>query len=288
VTRPFIIHSVRPTATPPGQENTAQRWISIGATVLVFGLALVGAIAIVTHMVGPYLVSNYDAFPAMAHAPKRAVNANGISADPLNVALVGSEAEVREAFRRAGWALAEPVTRRSSVKIVESVLLRRPDSAAPVSPLYLYGRVQDLAFERETGRSASRRHHVRLWLMPNVTYQARPVWLGGATFDASAGISHRGFHPTHHIAPDVDEERDTLAADLVRAQQVAATFRVTGVGLRFDAHNAEGDRYDTDGELRVLVLSPGNAPHPAPVEPQASWAVRLKDRLWTWMHRHWH
>lgn len=272
-------------ATPVSSDDTARRLIAIGATVLVFALAGIGAIALVTHLIGPRLVSNYDAFPAMAQAPKRAVNARGIDADPLNVALVGSEAELTEAFRRAGWVAAEPVTRRSSVKIAASVLLHRPDSAAPVSPLYLYGRMQDLAFEREVGRSASRRHHVRLWLMPNVRYQERPVWLGGATFDVSAGISHRGLHPTHHIGPDVDEERDTLAADLIRAQQVAAMFRVTGVGLRFDAHNAEGDRFDTDGELRVLVLSPENAPHEAPNEPPPSWAVRLKDRIWSWFHR---
>ena len=106
----------------------------------------------------------------------------------------------------------------------------RPGSAAPVSPLWLYGRKQDLAFEREVGPSVSRRHHVRPWRMPNATYEQRPVWLGGATFDLRAGISHRGLHTTHHIAPDVDEERDTLAADLERAQQVAGTFRVTGVG----------------------------------------------------------
>ena len=268
-----------------GPDNPAPRWITLGATVLVFALAAIGVIALVTHIVGPHLVSNYDAFPAMSGAPKRALNARGIDADPLNVAFVGTEAEVTAAFQRAGWVAAEPVTRRSSVKIAESVLLRRPDSAAPVSPLYLYNRIQDLAFEREVGRSASRRHHVRLWFMPNVTYQQRPVWLGGATFDASAGISHRGLHPTHHIAPDVDEERDTLTADLIRAQQVAATFRVTGVGLRFEAHNAEGDRFDTDGELRVLVLSPGNAPHAPPVEPPTSWAVRLKDELWSWFHR---
>ena len=136
------------------------------------------------------------------------------------------------------------------------------------------------------GRSASRRHPVRLWRMPNATYDQGPVWLGGATFDLRAGISHCGFHPTHHIALDVNEERDTLTADLVRAQQVASTFRVTGVGLRVDARNAEGDRFDTDGELRVLVLSPGNAAHAAPVEPAVPWAVNIKDCFWAWSHRH--
>ena len=268
-----------------GSTGGVPRWVIGGAIAVVVALSLIGAIALVTHIVGPHLVSHYDAFPAMAGAPKRAVSEKGAPADPLNVALVGSEAEVEEAFRRAGWVAADSVTRRSSIKIAESVLLHRPDSTAPVSPLWLYGHMQDLAFEREVGPSASRRHQVRLWRMPTALYEQRPVWLGGATFDLRAGISHRGLHPTHHIAPDVDEERDTLTADLVRAQQVAATFRVTGVGLRVDARNAEGDRFDTDGELRVLVLSPGNAPHARPVEPPAPWAVNVKDHFWAWSHR---
>jgi hypothetical protein len=88
------------------------------------------------------------------------------------------------------------------------------------------------------------------------------------------------------IAPDIDEERDTLTADLIRAGQVVRTSRVTGVGLRVDAQNAEGDRYDTDGEMRVLVLSPGNAAHAAPVDAPVTWPVQVKDRIWSWFHRH--
>lgn len=255
--------------------------IIVGVVVLAIALA-----RFTTHMLAPRLLTHYDRFPELAATPKRAVNARGLVADPLNVALVGSGAEVTEAFRRAGWSEAEPVTRQSSMKIAESVLLRRPDSAAPVSPLYLYGRAQDLAFEREVGKSASRRHHVRLWQAPNLEYDRRPVWLGGATFDLRAGMSRRGLHPTHHIAPDVDEERDTLAADLVRAGKVAAMFRVTGLGLRIDARNAEGDRFDTDGEMRVLVLSAANVVRPAPTELPDPFAVRVKDRIWSWFHRH--
>ena len=37
----------------------------------------------------------------------------------------------------------------------------RPDKDAPVSPLYYDGRVEDLAFEKPSGKSADRRHHVR-------------------------------------------------------------------------------------------------------------------------------
>jgi hypothetical protein len=251
--------------------------IAAAAAALVFAL---------THVVGPALLTHYDGFPGLATAPKRAVNAKGRAADPLNMVIVGTEAEITEAMHRAGWTAPDPVTRRSSIGIAKSVLLHRPDSAAPVSPLYLYGRQQDLAFEREVGPSASRRHHVRLWRLDTLAYENRPAWIGGATFDLRAGISHRGLHPTHHISPDVDEERDTLTADLERAHQVRAAFRVTGIGLRVNDHNAEGDRFDTDGEMRVLVLSPANVPTEVAPEPAAPIAVRVKDQIWSWFHRH--
>lgn len=267
-------------------SGDTRRWIIAVGVAVLLALAAAALIELATHVIGPKLLTHYDGFPALAQAPKRAVDSHGRVADPLNVALVGSEAEVEEALRRAGWTAAQPVTRRSSIGIAASVLLHRPDSAAPVSPLYLYGRQQDLAFEREVGPSASRRHHVRLWRADSLLYEQRPVWVGGATFDLRAGVSHRGFHPTHHIAPDVDEERDTLTADLERAHQVTGTFRVTGVGVRVDAHNAEGDRFDTDGELRVIVLSPGNALVNAPREPTVPFPVRVKDRIWAWAHRH--
>ena len=66
--------------------------------------------------------------------------------------------------RRAGFA-ADPVTLRTSIEIVGSVVLDRPYHDAPVSPLYYQGKKEQLAFEKPDGRSADRRHHVRLWLV---------------------------------------------------------------------------------------------------------------------------
>ena len=267
-------------------SSDRRRWLFAIVVAAALALAAVALIELMTHVAGPALLTHYESFPALATVPKRAVDARGAVADPVNFAFVGTKDEIRNALHDAGWTDAQPITRRSSIGIAASVLLHRPDSAAPVSPLYLYGRQQDLAFEREVGRSASRRHHVRLWRADSLAFQRRPVWIGGATFDLRAGLSHRGLHPTHHIAPDVDEERDTLTADLLRARQVRAMFRVTGIGLRVDAHNAEGDRFDTDGEMRVVVISPGNTPTIAAPEPSVPIALRVKDRVWSWFHRH--
>lgn len=266
----------------PRRERT---WLEVMMTATVLAVFLVGAVFVATHVVAPRLLTHYERFPALANAPKLTHNDKGAAADPVNLAFVGTEAEIAQAMRLIRWTPAESLSRASDVAIAKSVLLNRPDSSAPVSDLQLLGRKQDRAFEQEVGPSARRRHHLRLWLDAGVTYGGRPVWLGAATYDASAGISHRALRPTHHIAPDVDEERDGLEARLAGAGQVAQTFRVTGLGVRVDDHNADGDRFDTDGELRVVVLAPRNVPRPAPADPGVPPMVALKDRLWSWAHR---
>lgn len=261
-----------------------RRWRILLIALLVCVLAAAGEVTLATHVLGPALFTHDERFPALQNVPKRSRNARNVEGDPINVAIVaGSDSELTVAFARAGWVEAQPVTRASSIAIAKSVLLGRPDSTAPVSPLFLFGRRQDHAFEREVGASARRRHHVRLWRTDDVWYQGRPVWIGGATFDTRAGLS-RGLRPTHHIDPDIDQDRDSVEADLARAGQVARTFHVTGFGLRVDAHNAEGDRFDTDGEMLVIVVPPGNTRAPAPSLLPDPLLVSLKQSAWRWFH----
>jgi LssY C-terminus len=198
--------------------------------------------------------------PALEGLPKATKDAAGIPADPLNVALVGDEAEVVAAMLAAHWHPADPITLRSSLKIAESVVLHRPDPDAPVSPLYVFGRKQDLAFEQDVGGSADRRHHVRWWRAEPLDAAGRPLWIGDATFDRDAGISHLTGQITHHIAPDIDAERDQLMADLAEAGQLAGRYEWPGIGATQDGRNAGGDRYYTDGMIAVGVLKPGAEP----------------------------
>jgi hypothetical protein len=268
----------------------ATRDRSTSPTILVIvgalAIAAVAAVTFTTHVIGPLLFTHYADVPALASAPKRTRNAKNVEGDPINIAIVaGSDSELTTAFRRAGWIEAEPVTRASSIGIAKSVLFDRPDSAAPVSPLFLFGHTQEHAFEREVGQSARRRHHVRLWRDTSLHYDGRAMWIGSASFDDRAGISHRGFHPTHHIDPDIDKERDAIESDLARAGQAARAFHVTGYGLRVDAHNAEGDRFDTDGEMLVIVVPPQNVPRPAPQLLADPPLVRIKELVWGWFHR---
>ena len=64
--------------------------------------------------------------------------------------------------------------------MVADVLERKPYPDAPVSNLYLWGRIQDLAFEQPVGNSPKQRHHVRFWRSAEVDDNGEPLWLGAA------------------------------------------------------------------------------------------------------------
>jgi len=74
--------------------------------------------------------------------------AQGIPGDAINVGLIGRREDVVSTFHAAGWYPADPITLRSSLEIVGSVLLDRSYKDAPVSPLDFDGRREDLAFEK--------------------------------------------------------------------------------------------------------------------------------------------
>jgi hypothetical protein len=173
--------------------------------------------------------------------------------DPVNIVLVGSDAEVVQGMAEAGWLPANPITFRSSVRIVAASLLRRPDDDAPVSNLFLFGRKQDLAFERPVEGGPRHRHHVRFWLSDKLR-EGRPAWIGAATFDERIGFSHTTGQITHHIGPDVDAERDRLAKELQKAGVVRSIEWNNGFHSRLEGRNGGGDRWRTDGRLAIVVL----------------------------------
>ena len=178
----------------------------------------------------------------------------GIHGDPLNVALVGTKEEIIAAMVAAKWQPADPITFKSSVKLVKSVVLRKPDETAPVSSLYLWKRKEDLAFEQEVGRDAERRHHVRFWESKQLL-GGRPVWMGAATFDTKVGFSHTTGMITHHIDANVDADRDKLLKDL--ADGLLSTKLIDGFHEKRDGRNGGGDPYHTDGKLAIGVLKCG-------------------------------
>lgn len=253
---------------------TRRRWLAIFAAVAIVYLML-------AYIVLPLAWIHHEHEPGLATLPMVTRTRSGIPGDALNVGLVGSKDDVLRAMHAAGWFPADPITLRTSIEIVGSVVLDRPYHDAPVSPLYYEGKKEQLAFEKPDGRSADRRHHVRLWLVLEKGTDDRPVWLGSTTFDRGVGLSHDTGQVTHHIAPDIDAERDLLMRDLRDAGMVQTLFQISGTGPTMFGRNGEGDPYHTDGEIDFASLvadgvrrvGPPEALPPPPL-------IALKDQIW--------
>jgi hypothetical protein len=174
-----------------------------------------------------------------------------IPADPINLRLLGQPASIKCAFRRGGWSLADRLSARSALGIVASVVLLRPYPQAPVSSLYFQDRLQDLAYEKDEGRTAHRRHHVRLWQI------APDQWLGAATYDRGVGFALFTLQITHHIGSNVDAERDALGATLEEGGAHYVGSQPSRIPPRTWRRNGGGDRYITDGLIKTYALNSG-------------------------------
>ncbi len=177
--------------------------------------------------------------------------------DPLNLIFVADENHLLAALARSGWVFTErvhPVTVWESIK---SFFLGTPEWNFPISPLYAFGRHQDLAMQRPRG-SIPQRNHMRVWLSPLI-FEGTPVWVGQLSRDIGVKPTwHSPFLVTHVIDPEIDEDRAYLLELLMRAQSVQAFGYVDGVGESTAVaprRNLGGDPYRTDGERLVLILS---------------------------------
>jgi len=178
------------------------------------------------------------------------------SGDPVNLAVVGEFDTILAAFS-ARWDESETITLATCWKTVRAFLLGTQYRYSPVSPLYLFGRSQDIALQR-TRRSINDRLHLRLWLTP-LQFNGAPVWVGQVSRDIGVRFTTKVWNlTTHRIDSDVDEARDYVMEDLLQAERVKAVGYVDGVGSctpQAPRHNLTGDYYFTDGKRAAIVLS---------------------------------
>ncbi len=175
--------------------------------------------------------------------------------DPLNLVLIGDEDDLFPAFVRRGWHGTEVVWSAAVWRTIGSFLQGTRYRYSPISPLYVYGRRQDIALQKARG-TIHERNHLRLWLTP-IRFRGRPVWIGQISRDI--GVKFTTKSPTistHVIDPDVDEARRYLVEDLAYSQALTILGYASGVGeVTRDAPrmNLVGDPYHTDG-LRAVMF----------------------------------
>ena len=185
----------------------------------------------------------------------RARTSDGLLGDPVNLALLGHEAQVHAAMTRAGWTRADDLSLRSGMRILTSTLSRRSYHEAPVSPLHLFDRQQDFAYQQEVEGSPSKRHHVRFWRCPEgwmLPGGYSVDWLAAGTYDKSVGLSLFTLQVTHKIEEDTDIERDYIVDTVIKGSPEVAVEVIENFSTGYHSRNGGGDLIITDGDLPII------------------------------------
>jgi LssY C-terminus len=185
----------------------------------------------------------------------RARTSDGLLGDPVNLALRGQEAQVHAAMTRAGWTRADDLSIRSGTRILTSTLSRRSYDEAPVSPLNLFDRQQDFAYQQEVAGSPSKRHHVRFWRCPEgwmLPGGYAVDWLAAGTYDKSVGLSLFTLQVTHKIEENTDIERDYIVQTVSAATPEVEVEVIEDFSTGYHSRNGGGDLIITDGNLPII------------------------------------
>jgi hypothetical protein len=186
--------------------------------------------------------------------PLTTFNRYGNPGDPINMEIIGIDGQIGAAFASAGWYRADEIRFVTSVRISIDSILGRAYTTAPVSNLYLFGRKEDMAFERP-GRNVRQRDHIRIWKTSRNGSDSRPLWIGSATKDTKVELSKTNHLPTHCIAPDLDSERALVVSELAQTGFIVGETIRPGFGKETQGVNGGGDPYFTDGQVDALTLA---------------------------------
>ena len=158
---------------------------------------------------------------------------DGLSAEPLNVVIIGKLDDWTTAF------------------------VRRDYRQQVLNPRYAFGRTQDIA-GRKLNRKyiRGREHTIRIWQTP-IRYHGKPVWVAQTSLRLGGRFAEEApVEVTLPLNPYVDEARYYLAQDMAYSQALIKVGYVKGSGIaqsnHTDAH-LDNNNYITDG-LRVVLV----------------------------------
>ncbi|KAB1648470.1 hypothetical protein F8O04_11810 [Pseudoclavibacter endophyticus] len=238
--------------------------VMLGVTILVqgwqFGWGWYGAVLLVGWLITAYLtLPRLHRILTAIYVPNyfigRARTSDGLLGDPVNVAVVGNESQLHRAMLDAGWTKADDITAQSTWRIVATTLTRRSYDEAPVSPLFLFGRRQDFAYQQEVDGNPGKRHHVRFWRCPDgwlLPGGRRVDWLAAGTYDRAVGFSLFTLQITHKIDENTDIERDHIVRTVTDARDDVRVTVIEDFSTGYHSRNGGGDSIITDGDLPVL------------------------------------
>lgn len=188
--------------------------------------------------------------------PPRVIDGHGREGDMVNLIFVASDAELREAFQRAGWINVD----QSKAKVAWHLFCHGTHyTRLPMAHFFLFGRSQDYSYALPDPLAiVARRHHLRIW-KTDARVNGNPVWVAAATHDVSIEFRAYRLHITHRIDPQVDAERDFIAASLADTRLVARTEYVSAADPIYEATTNQGQTYYSDSRLLLVQFKQPDA-----------------------------
>ena len=201
--------------------------------------------------------------------PSYTITGDGLPGDPVNLVLIGTLQQLRTAFATLGWSEADRLGVASSWRMIRAFVFNSPYPTAPFSTLYLFGRGQDIGFQKAIDDSPRKRHHIRFWALSQTRAQEtwgtadfwmttdrprdkdRVLWVGAGTRDTGLSLTRLTFQITHATDSDTNAERDHIIAELSKSRSIEAVeVYQSGQGLPTGHVN----HYITDGEIMLARL----------------------------------
>lgn len=232
-------------------------------------LALAATYGIAAYVILPRIVRRGLKILRRKSIPRFTITGDGLPGDPVNLVFTGTRRQLDTAFAKAGWSGADPLGPASSWRMIRAFVLNAPYPTAPFSTLYLFGRGQDVGFQKPIGDSPRKRHHVRFWALSLAHAEsalgtasfwlntdrppdgARVHWVGAGTKDTGFSLTRLTFQITHATDSDTNAERDYIIAELAQNGVIGAVMFYRA-GDRLGA--GQVNHYVTDGEVAVADL----------------------------------
>jgi LssY C-terminus len=235
-----------------------------------FIFAMAAAYAIGAYIILPRAILMGLKILQQQHVPSFTITGDGLPGDPVNLALAGTFGQLRAAFAAAGWVEADRLNLRSSWHMARSFVLNTPYPTAPFSTLFLFGRGQDIGFQKAIDDSPRKRHHVRFWAQSLAHAQTadastldfwlntdrpddreRVLWVGAGTRDTGFSLTRLTFQITHATDADTNAERNFIISELTGCGAIrGATLYNPGDQLA----TAHVNHYIADGEIAVAEI----------------------------------
>jgi hypothetical protein len=226
--------------------------------------------AIAAYFILPRIVRTGLKLLRRKRIPRFTITGDGLPGDPVNLVLTGTRQQLQAAFEAAGWSGADPLGLASSWGMIRAFVFNAPYPTAPFSTLYLFGRGQDIGFQKAIDNSPRKRHHVRFWALSLAHDDselgtasfwlntdrppdgARVHWIGAGTKDTGFSLTRLTFQITHATDADTNAERDYVIDELRKSGVIGD---VTSYQAGAHLGTSQVNHYVTDGEVAVANLA---------------------------------